>query len=389
MNSTPKSESNRKAFEELIAKNHREYGLFMEHDYHNHGVHLLGSLYDLGASQDRMHELYQKLATKFLWKLPESKYDINEHNYKDYIGKNDAYRDLMDFFEREISKLDFDKTFQKYVPTLLPGLGGHLAHPLIHLGYAAEFNNKLILAEALAFATLAYDFHGELIDKVLPGPTSKDPEKILDEISKDTRYEDIQSGPAAEPPSTRATDAKHIEYTQEYFAAGDPNFPNDDYSGKIHELSRAITLLFLGHASNLRLRFLLCHVLTSFHGVRVILPKLTKNDQIRALRLVWLTALQMFVVEGRPKPTWENIQQYPIDDLSKDKTQAWEQISTAAINDEDIHGHAIKSVRAMKRLAETYPEDEEIWRRGCWKVTNLVKTPDDWSHSFDPEPIDK
>ncbi|KAK9762616.1 hypothetical protein K7432_011469 [Basidiobolus ranarum] len=202
MNSIPKSESNRKAFEELIAKNHREYGLYMEHNYHNHGVHLLGSLYDLGASQDRMHDLYQKLATQFLWKLPESKYDINEYNYKDYIGKIDAYRDLMDFFEDEISKLEFDKTFQKYVPTLLPGLGGQLAHPLIHLGYAVEFHNKLILAEALAFATVAYDFPGELIDKVLPGHTSKDPEKILEEISQDSRYEDIQNGSAAEPLTT-------------------------------------------------------------------------------------------------------------------------------------------------------------------------------------------
>ncbi|KAK9762617.1 hypothetical protein K7432_011470 [Basidiobolus ranarum] len=104
---------------------------------------------------------------------------------------------------------------------------------------------------------------------------------------------------------------------------------------------------------------------------------------------MWLIALHMFVTEGRSQFKWDNIQQYPIDDLSKDKAQAWEQISIAAINDEDVHGHAIKSVRAMKKLAEAYPEDEEIWRRGSWKVTNLVKIHDDWNLSFDSEPIDK
>ncbi|ORX84007.1 hypothetical protein K493DRAFT_360857 [Basidiobolus meristosporus CBS 931.73] len=375
---SPSEEKN--TFEELVAKNHREHGLFMEHDYHNHAVHLLGSLYDLGASAERMREMYRKLETRYLYKLPEPKYQVNRDNYREFVGKNDAYRDLVDFFEKEVGKLGFDGAFNRYVPSLLPGLCGHLVHPLIHLGYAVEFNNDLVLAEALAFGTLAYDAHGELIDKVLPTATSTDPVKIIEEVSKDTHYEDVDKGPAAESKFTRAIDAKHLEYTQKYFAAWDANFPGDDYAAKVYELSQAITLLFLGYSSSYRLNFFLCHVMTGFHAVRVLLPRLAKNDQVRALRLIWLTALFMYVAEGHPKPEWNEVNGYSIDRLPKDRNKAWEEVTKAAINDEDIHGHVVKSVRAMKELAKVYPEGESTWLHGCAKVTDLVKTEGDWGH---------
>ncbi|ORX94099.1 hypothetical protein K493DRAFT_352805 [Basidiobolus meristosporus CBS 931.73] len=368
------SSTSKKAFEDLIGQNHQKYDIFFNGHYHNHSAHLLGSLYDLGASEERMRERFQKGVKSHLLKLPESEYQINEDNYQQYVAKGVAYRDLADFFDGEIAKLGFDAAFQKYVPALIPGLGSHVIHPLIHLGYAAEFRNDLILGEALALATLAYDSAGELIDKVHPGPTSKDIASILDEVRADPRFNDLEDL-GVYGVFKGSMDAKHMEHIQEYFTAWDPQ---EDTEKKTHELARAITLLFLGYPFEEHLNFFICHLMTGLHGTRVLLPHLSKNDQIRALRLMWLTTLRYFILVRHFKPKWEQITGYPIDSLPQDKAEAWEEISRAAINDDDVHGHTIKSVRAMKKLAETYPEDEEIWRRGSWKVANLVHVHDDW-----------
>ncbi|ORX94097.1 hypothetical protein K493DRAFT_352803 [Basidiobolus meristosporus CBS 931.73] len=372
--------NNKKAFEELIGQNHREYDLFFNDYYHNHSVHLLGSLYDLGATGERMREQLQKGATQHLRKLGESKYQINESNYRQYTGKNDAYRDLTDFFDGEVAKLGFDTAFQKYAPSLIPGLAAQVIHPLIHLGYATEFRNDLILGEALAFATLAYDAAGELVDKVHPGHTSKDIISILDEMRVDPRFNDLE-GLDIDGVFERSMDAEHVRYIQEYFTAWDPQ---ENLEHKIHELARAITLLFLGHPVEQPPNFYICHLMTGLHGTRVILPYLSKNDQVRALRLMWLTTLRIFIFARKLKPKWEYVTEYPINNLSSDKAKAWEKISQAAIDDEDIHGHAIKSVRAMKKLAEAYPEDEEMWRRGSWKVTDLIHVHEDWGFELEP-----
>ncbi|ORX94098.1 hypothetical protein K493DRAFT_374274 [Basidiobolus meristosporus CBS 931.73] len=374
------SSTSKKAFEDLIGQNHQKYDIFFNGHYHNHSAHLLGSLYDLGASEERMRERFQKGVKSHLLKRPESEYQINEDNYQQYVGKGVAYRDLADFFDGEIAKLGFDAAFQKYVPALIPGLGSHVIHPLIHLGYAAEFRNDLILGEALALATLAYDSAGELIDKVHPGPTSKDIASILDEVRADPRFNDLEDL-GVYGVFKGSMDAKHMEHIQEYFTAWDPQ---EDTEKKTHELARAITLLFLGYPPEEHLNFFICHLMTGLHGTRVLLPHLCKNDQIRALRLMWLTTLRYFILVRHFKPKWEHITGYPIDSLPQDKAEAWEEISRAAINDDDVHGHTIKSVRAMKKLAETYPEDEEIWRRGSWRVTNQVHVHQDWSYKLAP-----
>ncbi|KAK9764874.1 hypothetical protein K7432_007265 [Basidiobolus ranarum] len=383
MTSTSTCDNAKKAFEELIIRNHQDYGLFFETFKHNHGVHLLGSLYDMGATEERMRELYEKLVATYLAKMPESKYSITEHNYQDFYGNDSAYRDLTDFFEGEVSKLGFDRAFQKYVPTLLPGLGGHIVHPLIHLGYAVEFRNDMVLAEALAFATLAYDSHGELIDTVAFKSTSKSLTETLEQMNDDSRLNDITPEYNINTNLLKVVDETHVECTGEYLAAWDPSFPDGKYSERVHELSKAITLLFLGQSSQYRPNFFLCHLLTGLHATRSILPQLMKKDQIRALRLMWLTTLQMHVAVRSPKVSWENISQYPTGSLSKDATEAWVQISQAAVDSEDVLAHVIKSVRALKKLAEAYPEDDDIWKRSAKKVMDYVKNEHEWGYSFD------
>jgi hypothetical protein len=57
------------------------------------------------------------------------------------------------YFEKELSRLGSkEELFNVYIPQLLVGAVGAAGHPLIHLGYATEFDDTTVLTEALAYA---------------------------------------------------------------------------------------------------------------------------------------------------------------------------------------------------------------------------------------------
>ncbi|KAK9711995.1 hypothetical protein K7432_007444 [Basidiobolus ranarum] len=368
--------------EELISRNHRDYHIYFDGLAHNHTPHLLCSLYNLGASEKRMRSTYEK-ATRYLEPLPQPKHTVNEGNYSQCIGVRDTYRDLLDFFDEQIAQTGFDKIFAKYAPPLLPGLVGEAAHPLIHLGYAVEFRQDLLLSEALALCTIGYDPHGELINEEFSEPAYKDPITIIEEMSRDSRFQEFEYDPYTD--DSRDIDIPHSEYTKEYYKAWDSSIKHEGLDEKMRELSHGIAFLFLGHKPELRLDFLLCHAMTGLHAGRMLLPILSESDQVRILRLVWFTALTLFVSVGRPLPKWENLIHHPAK-LLLENNEFWEEIDEAAIQDGDIFAHAIKSVRAMKELAKAYPQDEELWRHGAKKVLDLVDDHYDWGRRLGLEP---
>ncbi|KAK9760135.1 hypothetical protein K7432_016149 [Basidiobolus ranarum] len=378
MKSSASTNNTKEVFEELISRNHRDYDVFFDNFAHNHTSHLVCNLYILGASEERMRDMYERV-TKHLDPLPEPKYSIDESNYSQFIGVKDAYRDLLDFFDQQIDQTGFDEVFNKYVPLLLPGLVGEIAHSLIQLGYAVEFRHNLILSEALALSTLGYEPHGELINQEFSVPLYMDPITIIQEMSSDSRFKKIQLDPYTD--NTREIDIQYFEYTKEYYMAWDSSIKQKGLDEKVRELSRGIAFLFLGHKPEFRLDFLLCHALTAFHAGRTLLPMLSEYDRVRTLRLVWFTALTLFASIGRPLPRWENLINHPVE-LQSDEAEFWKGIGKAATEEEDIFAHAIKSIRTMKELAKVYPQDEEIWRHGSRKVLDLVQNPDDWGRKL-------
>ncbi|KAK9760653.1 hypothetical protein K7432_015115 [Basidiobolus ranarum] len=377
MKPTVSTENTKEVFEELITKNHRENDIYFQVNAHSHTVHLICSLYKLGASEERLRTMYEAV-TKCLEPLSKPKHSVDEKNYFQFVGVVPAYRDLLDFFEQQIGEAGFDKVFAKYVPRLLPGIGGEAAHPLIHLGYAVEFHNDLILSEALALCVIGYDRTGELIDQEFSESAYKDPVTIIEEMSRDVRFKDLEKDPYKE----EVMIIPYYEYTKEHYKAWDSSIKNKSLDDKVRELSHGIVFLFLGHNHELRLDILLCHALTGLHAGRILLPLLSESDQVRILRLLWWTALTLFASVGRPLPRWDNLTNYPLPEVKN----FWEETSAAAIEDGDTFAHAIKCVRTLKELANKYPQDEEMWRHGSWKVLDLIKSPDDWGHRLGLEP---
>lgn len=66
------------------------------------------------------------------------------------------WADYLDFFEKVIKEEGMQKSFEKYVfhPMMFTRLFAGAFHPIIHLGYALEFQIPLILAEGINIFTL-------------------------------------------------------------------------------------------------------------------------------------------------------------------------------------------------------------------------------------------
>lgn len=62
------------------------------------------------------------------------------------------YRDYQQFFDTEIKSKGLNGTFDEYFNQLMGESLGAAMHPLIHVGYAMEFENPMLLSEGLAFA---------------------------------------------------------------------------------------------------------------------------------------------------------------------------------------------------------------------------------------------
>ncbi|CAF4749051.1 unnamed protein product, partial [Rotaria magnacalcarata] len=63
-----------------------------------------------------------------------------------------------------------------------------LAHPLIHVGYALEFNSREVASEALTLTAVGYNYHHEIVDKLkAPKAGSKSFQELFNNLRADDR----------------------------------------------------------------------------------------------------------------------------------------------------------------------------------------------------------
>lgn len=107
----------------------------------------------MGANTERLKEIYDDHAS-YQRKLPPPVQDINRENFRSQLGNRAAYTSYLEFFQREIAAHGMIDTIRRFVwsgDMLARTLGGAY-HPIIHLGYAVEFNLPPLAAEGLAMA---------------------------------------------------------------------------------------------------------------------------------------------------------------------------------------------------------------------------------------------
>ncbi|KAF2187548.1 hypothetical protein K469DRAFT_569451 [Zopfia rhizophila CBS 207.26] len=149
---------------ELLMLNHAKYHtLFNEAGLHNQIVHHLCTLWALGASPAQTQVAYD---LNKVYQLPHYHHRAstamklnNPVFFKGCQGKSEFYIDYLRFFQDEITEKGVEEVIRQLIfkgdeaaDDILGRMFADLEHPVLHLGFAIEFGQPCLVAEALASA---------------------------------------------------------------------------------------------------------------------------------------------------------------------------------------------------------------------------------------------
>ncbi|KAK5655436.1 hypothetical protein OQA88_5707 [Cercophora sp. LCS_1] len=372
------AEKRPRTLKHLLRANHVNHSILYHNlEFDNHMAHILCSAYWLGAEPPQLHHIYEAEAkTLEPWKPSPS--ELTEDDWRDFFGDRRYQRAYVDFFEDALvmkhsyswKKLVEESLFSGKEP-LVNGLIGGLGHPLIHLGYAFEFDNRDIAIEALAMAATSYNFLHKYIDNSSytrkSTVSSTSPTELLNKLADDTRFDGIFEEPGFANIETLFE--KHESLVLEYWNAWDITDPVKQFQ---ESQETAVALLVATvPAGTHSYNFFLCHVLTTSHAARILLPFVPSKYHISLVRQWWLLTLAVYIAELRPKIDPDYV---PSDIKGRD----WNYVEHRVLNtDWSTDAHYVKAIRAMKVASQTWGDVHERYLAAAVRFVDDFKG---WVH---------
>lgn len=369
-------------------ENHHVF--FNDQGFHNHIVHLVLSLFSLGASPDDIRNAYvrnknyQKPAFPVDKTLVEAMRDTEK--FKQGLFKKENYSNYLAFFQEEIDAKGVGAVLKEYVfagderaESMMSRLFGGLIHPLIHLGFGLEYNQPAIIAQALAQAAVHDDWIGpeyfvpaEKLAGGIGKRGSKSLLQILNEIRADkklaqsTKFSD--GNKIREGPLYRARD-EMLNYASQYTVS------EDQIDERIADMINTVSY-YTGAAQrpdkNVKIDFFLIHCVNSsiFFSRIVQLPFLDTQSKLRLLEWKGRMDLVMYVSRGSPELRLDEVTQYPI-------TNDWSGVFSRCNKHPGDDGHLVKLVRALahgEKVCEAVDKDSRMPIHGdMWlKIGNMA-----------------
>ncbi|KAJ5807952.1 hypothetical protein N7474_009221 [Penicillium riverlandense] len=350
---------------ELLQRNHDNYHIYIHNlGLHNHILHHLLAIYALGGTPCQLENAYN-LATDS--QRPTRNPDINRvldftdpAKFKKCLGKGKYYDDYFLFFQREIGRNGVPNTVNDFLfkgderaEDMLRRFFGGFLHSPIHLGYAIEFNQPLVAAEALALTAIHDASFGdilELIEKNAPlSPASESLIGLQLEIYSNQKFR-------------HAMDYKHgvfqiqnglLANAREEFlrVVGSWRVRPQELDEKTAEHLNA-SLYWTGLAQRpekqIRIDFFLMHSITagSFWPVLNSAPWISPTTKCRLLEWKGRSDLILYCQTGAPLPRPEELAIY-----QPQQPSGWQQIFQRACDYKD-DGHLSKLIRGIATAAE-------------------------------------
>lgn len=247
-----------------------------------------------------------------------------------------------------------------------------MGHPLIHFGYALELNSPTLAIEALAVTSAFYGKQHRYLDDrsyTKPSPwSSDDPLDILDKLRQDKRFDNLTwpSDSNENIDSVWADKEKESLMLEYWNSLTLHNLPS-----QFEAMQRAaIALLVSTHKPGKKFDFFFCHVLTTSHALRIVIPLIPKKWHIPLIRQWWLLVVMVYMAQSRP-----DIDLAKIHDIDL-KGREWNYVEDKAVNGQwKLDSHFVKVSRAMKVVEETWGDAE----RFCLKAAvHFAENFDGW-----------
>ncbi|KAI0433418.1 cell cycle checkpoint protein RAD17 [Xylaria sp. FL1042] len=354
-------EKRSRTLKHLLRANHINHAiLFHDLRFHNHLPHILCSAYLLGASDKQLHHVYDE-ETRTLEPWTSSPAEVTQDDWQAYRGNKRYQRAFVDFFEDALvmrHNYNWKKVVEEYLYSgeqpLVNCLIGGLGHPLIHLGYAYEMDNKEVAMEALGLASTEYNFFHKYLDDpsyTRPSPLkSSSPLELLTKMANDKRVGDLFKEPGFQNLDSLLED--HEDLLMEYWNAWSLDDPKKQFQ---ESQETAVSLLVATvppgtHSYN----FVVVHLLTTSHAVRILLPMIPAKYHINLVRQWWLLTVAVYAAYKCPNIDPDNLR--PKDVAGKQ----WNYVEDKALNSAyATDAHFVKAIRAIKEAAKTWGDVHE------------------------------
>ncbi|KAL2867472.1 questin oxidase family protein [Aspergillus lucknowensis] len=384
-----------KAASEVLQENlEKNHAFFNDLGFHNHIVHHILTIYALGASPAEINAAYRRDKSYQRPVRPADETVVqslqDKAAFKDACGKEENYPNFLKFFQSEIQLKGVEAVLNEYLfsgdenaESMLARLFGGLLHPIIHLGFAIEFNQPAIIAEALAQTAVHDDWTGPRYlfpAEEAAGGIGKRGEKTLLQLLEEARADEKLASSAHWDDGNKLRDGVLKRAPEEMLKyASQFTVSEDQMQEKLAEMANTCAY-FISAAQRpskaVKFDFFYLHCINAsiFYSKIVTLPFLTTRTKLRLLECKGRLDLLVYVSRGAPALHLDEITSYPV-------RSDWDTIIAQSIGHPGDDGHLSKLVRAVRNaenVSQSYTGREEelglkITGDSWLKIGNMVK----------------
>lgn len=223
------------------------------------------------------------------------------------------------------------------------------------MGYAFEMSNCDIAMEALGLATTNYNYLHKYMDdpsysERQPPFKSSSPIVILERIREDKRFDGAEG-------DIDDVFRDHEDAVLEHWNAWDITDPVQ----QLEQSDRDVTALFTATGRD-KYDFLLVHLLTTSHAIRILIPFIPEEYHVPLLRQWWLIVVAIYVSQARPNINIDLIRDHDL------KGRDWKWAEKKAVEGKySTDAHYVKPIRAMKEFANVWGDPEEYYLKAAVK----------------------
>ncbi|KAH6905273.1 hypothetical protein BKA70DRAFT_1226037 [Coprinopsis sp. MPI-PUGE-AT-0042] len=380
------------ALKEVLKDNHQRWHIFFnDRGFHNHASHRAIALWAIGAHAEVIRDGYKRDCgyEKAAIQSPQS---ITDDNFDEHLGDEKYYSGYVEFFSTYIENNGLGQTLEEWVfstranvgresanlpedkqPRMLSRFIAGALHPIIHMGYGAEFGLPGMLAEGLAqCAVHAADTHPLVPSTVFDGTlfkTKADGSKDLDTLHilgqiYDKLHDNASDKQAIHPgqlDKMLAQNAAVLLELANQWELDVEKLGEDEYlQGKIKDIVFLVVSLYgvsgwtiRSKDQSTRADFFLMHLVTSSIFLPSIATLISPVARARLLHTYLLMAFALYAFNDCPKLDFTGF--YALQQTLAEgpgKSNPWLPIIEHAIEHHDEH--LVKTQRALSAWASHF-----------------------------------